>query len=77
MKLEKPIFTGAAVAIITPFNQYGNIDYDKLGELIEYQISHGTDAIVICGTTGESSALDMVEHIKAIEFTVKKCTFYI
>ena len=72
MKLDKPIFTGAAVAIVTPFDQYGNINYPKLAELIEYQIAHSTDAIVICGTTGESAALDMVEHIKAIEFAIKQ-----
>ena len=72
MKLDKPIFTGAAVAIVTPFNEYGNINYPKLAELIEYQIAHKTDAIVICGTTGESAAMDIVEHVKAIEFTVKQ-----
>lgn len=72
MKLDKPIFTGAAVAIVTPFDKYGNINYPKLGEIIDYQIDHGTDAIVIVGTTGEGSALDMVEHIKAIEFAVKQ-----
>ena len=72
MKLDKPIFTGAAVAIVTPFDQYGNINYPKLAELIEYQIAHSTDAIVICGTTGESAALDMVEHIKAMEFAIKQ-----
>ena len=72
MKLAKPIFEGAAVAIVTPFDQYGNINYPKLAELIEYQIAHDTDAIVICGTTGESPALDIVEHVKAIEFTAEQ-----
>ena len=47
------IFTGSAVAIITPFTENG-VDYEKLGELIDYQIENSTDAIVICGTTGES-----------------------
>lgn len=71
MKLEKPIFTGAAVAIVTPFDKYGNVNYPKLAELIDYQIENGTDAIVICGTTGEGSALDFVEHVRAVEFGVK------
>lgn len=69
MKLKTPIFEGAAVAIVTPFDQYGNINYPKLAELIDFQLDNGTDAIVICGTTGEGSALDFVEHVKAVEFT--------
>ncbi|MCQ2487439.1 MAG: 4-hydroxy-tetrahydrodipicolinate synthase [Clostridia bacterium] len=72
MKLEKPIFEGAAVAVVTPFDNYGNINYPKLAELIEFQIANKTDAIVICGTTGEGSALDIVEHVKAIEFAAKQ-----
>ncbi|MDD6806843.1 MAG: 4-hydroxy-tetrahydrodipicolinate synthase [Oscillospiraceae bacterium] len=67
-----PIFTGAGVAIVTPFDKYGNINYDKLGELIERQIAGNTDAIIICGTTGESAALDAVEHIQAVKYTVEK-----
>ena len=69
---HQPIFTGAGVAIVTPFDKFGNINYDKLGELIERQIANGTDAIIICGTTGESAALDIVEHVQAIKFTVEK-----
>lgn len=65
-----PIFTGAGVAIVTPFDKYGNINYSKLGELIERQIANKTDAIIICGTTGESAALDAVEHVQAIKYTV-------
>ncbi len=68
---QNPIFTGAGVAIVTPMDEYGNINYDKLGELIERQISNGTDAIIICGTTGESAALDIVEHIQAVKFCVE------
>ena len=68
---DKPIFTGAAVAIVTPMDEYGNINYDKLGELIDRQIENNTDAIVICGTTGESAALDIVEHIQAVKFCVE------
>lgn len=67
---QQPIFTGAGVAIVTPFDKYGNINYEKLGELIERQIAGNTDAIIICGTTGESAALDIVEHVQAIKFTV-------
>ena len=64
-------FTGAGVAIVTPFN--GNeTNYDALGELIEMHIAKKTDAIVICGTTGEASTMPDEEHLAAIEYTVKK-----
>jgi len=70
--VEKPIlFTGSAVAIVTPFRDEA-IDFDKLAELIEFQISNGSDAIVICGTTGEVSTLPDEDHIAAVEFTVKR-----
>ena len=52
--MKKPVFTGAAVAIITPMHADGSVNYDELGRIIEDQIAHSTDAIVICGTTGES-----------------------
>lgn len=69
---KKPIvFTGSAVAIVTPFTKDG-VDYDKLGELIEYHIANKTDAIVICGTTGEASTMPDPEHKAAVEYTVKK-----
>ncbi len=64
-------FTGSGVAIVTPFD--GNkTNYDVLGELIEFQIANKTDAIVICGTTGEASTMPDAEHLAAIEYTVKK-----
>ena len=67
------IFTGAGVAIITPFNADGSVNYNKLEELIDYQCNNGTDSIIICGTTGESATLSEAEHIecikKAVEFT--------
>ena len=64
-------FTGSGVAIVTPFD--GNkTDYDALGELIEWHIASGTDAIIICGTTGEASTMPDSEHLAAIEYTVKK-----
>ncbi len=69
--MKTPIFTGACVAIVTPF-QDGNIDFDKLGELIEMQIAAGTDAICICGTTGESSTMTVEEHEDAIRYCIEK-----
>lgn len=64
------IFKGAAVAIVTPFTENREINFPKLGELIDDQISHHTDAIVICGTTGESSTLNHEEHLAAIKFAI-------
>jgi len=70
--MKKTIFTGAAVAIITPMNIRGEVDYETLGKLIEFQIANGTDAIVSCGTTGESSTLSDEEHVEIIRYTVEK-----
>ncbi len=70
MKRQNPIFEGAAVAIVTPFRD-GSVDYEALKNLIEWQISSHTDAIVICGTTGESSTLTDDEHRDVIRFTVQ------
>ncbi|MBO5008778.1 MAG: 4-hydroxy-tetrahydrodipicolinate synthase [Clostridia bacterium] len=68
----KPIvFTGAAVAIITPFNENG-IDFESFGKIIDDQIDNGTDAIVVCGTTGESATMPDAEHLSAIEYCVKR-----
>ncbi len=68
---KKLPFTGSGVAIVTPFD--GNkTNYDALGELIEWHIAEGTDAIIICGTTGEASTMPDSEHLAAIEYTVKK-----
>lgn len=69
---DNTIFTGAGVAIVTPFNKDGSVSFDKLGELIETQIAAGTDALVICGTTGESSTLTDEEHIECIRYAVEK-----
>lgn len=66
------IFTGAGVAIVTPFKENMEVNYDKLGELLEWQIKNGTDSIIICGTTGESSTLTEEEHIECIRYTVSK-----
>jgi|LSQX01.3.fsa_nt_gb 4-hydroxy-tetrahydrodipicolinate synthase len=66
------IFKGAGVAIVTPFNEKYEVDYEKLGELIEFQISNGTDSIIICGTTGEASTLTHDEHLACIKYAVEK-----
>ena len=70
--MHTPIFTGAAVAIVTPFFEDGTVNYDAFGEIIEDQIKNGTDAIVVCGTTGEASTLTHEEHLDVIEYCVKK-----
>lgn len=66
------VFKGAGVAIVTPFTKNNEVDYEKLGELIEYQIAEGTDSIIICGTTGEASTLSHEEHLECIRYTVEK-----
>lgn len=66
------IFKGAGVAVITPFNADGSVNYDKLGEVLEFQIANSTDAIIICGTTGEASTLTHEEHLECIRYTVDK-----
>lgn len=70
--MKKPVFTGAAVAIITPMHADGRVNYEELGRIIEDQIARHTDAIVICGTTGESPTLDHDEHTECIRYTVQK-----
>ncbi len=62
------IFTGAGVALITPMNADGSVNYEKMRELIEFLIKNQTDAIIICGTTGEASTLSHEEHIECIRF---------
>lgn len=66
------IFKGAGVAIITPFHEDGSVDYEKFGELIEFQVQNKTDAIIVCGTTGESSTLTHEEHLEVIRYCVEK-----
>ncbi len=70
--MKNTVFTGVATAIITPFDKNNNIDFDKFAELIEWQIEEGINAIVVCGTTGESSTLTDEEHRDAIKFAVEK-----
>ena len=66
------IFKGAGVAIVTPMKENLEINYDKLDEMLEDQIAGGTDAIIICGTTGESATMTEAEHMEAIRFTVER-----
>lgn len=66
------IFKGAGVAIVTPMKENLDINYDKLDEILEEQIAAGTDAIIICGTTGESATMTEEEHSEAIRFTVER-----
>ena len=68
--MKKPVFTGAAVALITPMHQDGSIHYDALRQIIEDQVARGTDAIVICGTTGECSTMTDQEQLATIKFAV-------
>lgn len=69
--MKPPIFTGSAVAIVTPFNENG-VDFSKLEELLEFHVKNHTDAIVVCGTTGERSTMPDEEHKEVIRFTVEK-----
>ena len=64
------IFKGSAVALVTPFDESGNINFEKIKELVEFQIANGTDAIVACGTTGEASTMNDEEHLSAIKAIV-------
>ena len=68
----KIMLTGSLVALITPMKTDGSIDYQTLGNLIEWHIEEKTDALVIAGTTGESATLSFQEHIEIIQFSVKK-----
>ena len=70
--MKNTLFTGAGVAIITPMNDDLTINFDKLGELIDFNIENGTDAIIICGTTGESSTMTDDEHKECIKFAVER-----
>ena len=70
--MKNTIFTGSAVAIITPMYEDGSINYDRFAEIIEEQIAGSTDAIVVCGTTGESAVMTDEEHIECIRFCIEK-----
>lgn len=67
------IFEGSGVALVTPFKENGEVDFDKMKELVEFHIANGTDAIIVCGTTGEASTLSHEEHLACI----KACVEYV
>lgn len=69
--MKKTVFTGSGVALVTPFNETG-VDFDKLGELLDWHVEQGTDAIIICGSTGEPSTMPDEEHISVIEYAAKR-----
>lgn len=71
--MKKVLFTGAGIAIITPFDENNKVDFQKLEQIIEYQIENGTDALIVCGTTGEKSTLLHEEHVGVIRHAVA-CT---
>lgn len=70
--MKKTVFTGSGVAIVTPMNDDFSINYSKLGELIDWQIENGTDSIIICGTTGESTTMTDEEHVECIRYAVER-----
>ena len=70
--MKNTIFTGAGVAIITPMNAHGSINWEEFGRIIDFQIENGTDAIIVCGTTGESATMTDDEHIEAIRYCVNR-----
>ncbi|MBQ2286358.1 MAG: 4-hydroxy-tetrahydrodipicolinate synthase [Clostridia bacterium] len=69
--MKKRIFTGAATALITPMNNDGSVNFERLSSLVDEQVNGGIDALVICGTTGEKSTLNYEEHVKVIETAAK------
>ncbi len=69
--MKHTIFTGAGVALVTPFSADGSVNYERFGKLIDDQIANGTDALIIAGTTGESSTLTEEEHVEVLRFAVK------
>lgn len=70
--MKNTVFTGAGVAIVTPMNADGSINYDEFGRIIDFQIDNGTDAIVVCGTTGESATMTDEEHVECIRYCVER-----
>jgi len=71
MTTQKPLFSGSIVALVTPMDNHGNIDFETLEKLIEFHINAGTNSIVSVGTTGESATLSIEENVKVIEKTVE------
>ena len=69
--MKKRIFTGAGIAILTPMHEDGSINFEEFGRLIDWQIENGTDAIIVCGTTGECATMSEEEHLECIRFCQK------
>lgn len=69
--MKHTVFKGAAVALVTPFNEGGSINYDEFAKIIDYQIENKTDALVVCGTTGEPSTMPDEEHVEAMRFAIE------
>ena len=72
MSMKKTVFTGSAVALITPMHKDGSVNYETLGKLVDFHLSSGTSAFVVCATTGESPVLSHDEHCKVVESVVKR-----
>jgi len=70
--MKNTVFTGAGVAIITPMNADGSINWDEFGRIIDFQIDNGTDAIIVCGTTGESATMTDEEHVECIRYCIDR-----
>ena len=70
--MKNTVFTGAGVAIITPMNADGSINYEEFGRIIDFQIDNGTDSIIVCGTTGESATMTDEEHVECIRYCVDR-----
>lgn len=70
--MKNTVFTGAGVAIVTPMNADSSINYDEFGRVIDFQIDNGTDAIIVCGTTGESATMTDEEHVECIRYCVDR-----
>lgn len=70
--MKNTVFTGAGVAIVTPMNADGSINWDEFGRIIDFQIDNGTDAIIVCGTTGESATMTDEEHVECIRYCIDR-----
>ena len=70
--MDRSVFYGAGTAIVTPFDRNGNVNFERFEELIEFQIENDADAIIVCGTTGESSTLDIDEYLSVVSFCIDK-----
>lgn len=72
--MKKTIFKGAGVAIVTPMNKDGSVNFEKLDELVDFHVNNGTDAIIVSGTTGESPTLNLEEHLEVVKEVINACS---